>query len=953
MRLTYFGGAAWDGGPLPVRGHNQEALLLRLAVDTGTVVGYRALAEDVWPEELPESPRAALQSLVSRLRRTLPPELIEATGTGYRLTLSRDDVDLCHFADLAQQAFDAEPAAAAALARAALRLWHGDPAVPDSFDWVVRDLVSDRGRLERLARGVLAPAPDTAPGTIPAATTSIVGRERELALIERQLDAERLVTLIGPGGAGKTTLALEAARARPGSIVVALAPAAAGEVWPAVAGAVGRSLRVDTGGTPTSVRDRALEALTGRAALLVLDNCEHVSAEAAQVALDLLGAAPTVRILATSREPLGVPGEAFVDLGPLPDDDAYTLFAARLRAARGAAPSPEERDAVDRIVRRLDGLPLALELAAAKARILTLAEIDAGLDDRFTLLAAGPRAADPRHQTLRALIDWSWETLTGPERVALLAAATFPDGVGASDLPTVAAHTGTDPQAFDALVDRSLLRRVRGRFRMLETVREYGLDRLRADGREQQVQTQRAAALAELARDQDPLLRGPRVREALAWFDANEENLTSAVRACREPGGSREIGIALLRAGAWAWMMRERFDEITLGLEAFAAAPPWDERDLATEPAVVVNGLALLVQAFLAVATADDTRQLTADEAERSAALLTAAARTSPSELAFVLGPLLSGIASQLRAQAAHASPTRIFGFAIPEPDDDVPAWTHAFLAILRTAFAQNTGDVDSLGRESERALAMFVEIGDVWGIALASQMRSEWLMLQGRLEDALEVADASTQALVGLTSVADLLQQQALAVGLLVRLGRIGQARTRIAEVRAAAEADGSERALLQYRFVAAELEIAVGDGEAALRLTEGDTDADVPGPADQIRAWTKALRARALLLLGRTEDARPLLREAAAAARHSGDQPIVAMTLVSLAWWLAEQDQHADARRALTAAAHARGAVDATDPVYQRVVALTGEPATRADEAEIDDLLTLLDRAPTPAKR
>ena len=432
MRLAYFGGLAVDGVAATSieRGRGQSALLLRLAVDTGTVVSSATLAEDIWGLDQPADPRASLQSLVSRLRKALPSGLIEAAPRGYRLTLTRDDVDLTAFQDLVAHARTAPDAATAtSLAHTALALWSGEPFAPvDSLDWIVRDLRDDHAHAERLARMTVS----SAATPVPAAALSLVGRGAELDLIRSQLATERLVTILGPGGAGKTTLAMEIARETKEVVVVELAPASAGEVWDAVAGAVGRGIRLTDSSTMVlvSARERALDALAGRRLLLVLDNCEHVSDAAAAVALDLLRELPTAQLLATSREPLGLPGEAFVDLGPLPEADALELFARRVRASRGRAPDDAEAEFSERIVRRLDGLPLALELAAARARTLSLAEIDAGLDDRFALLANGPRAADPRHQTLRALIDWSWETLTDAERTALLTVSVFPDGSG-------------------------------------------------------------------------------------------------------------------------------------------------------------------------------------------------------------------------------------------------------------------------------------------------------------------------------------------------------------------------------------------------------------------------------------------------------------------------------------------------------------------------------------------
>ena len=886
---------------------------------------------------------------MSRLRRVLGSAAIASEPGGYRLAAARDDVDLTAFQDLVAAA-RANPDAAEAgdQARAALALWTGDPWTPGlDFDWVVRDLLEDRAHAERIARAGQGAVPTALPSpVIPAALTPLVGRHRELATIGAQLSSERLVTLIGPGGAGKTTLALETARAwGDATVVVELAPAAPGEVWAAVAAAAGRSIRLaDTTSTaPTTPRQRALDALAGRPVLIVLDNCEHVSAEAADVALALLRATPAARILATSREPLGVTGEAFVDLGPLPAEDAIELFSRRVRAARGEAPAPHEADVVERIARRLDGLPLALELAAARARTLTLDEIDSGLDDRFALLAAGPRTSDPRHQTLRALIDWSWETLTGAERDALLAASVFPDGITAVDAPIVAARFGTDAAAFDLLVDRSLLRRGEGGYRMLETVRAYGLDRLRTTGAEPEARARQAGVMADLARTRDGALRGPGVRPGLEWFDANEENLSAALRACIEQPGLDDTGVALVRASLWQWLMRERFEQLDAGIRRFSSP----DSPLDSEAAVVVNGVALLL-GVMGWARLDDAAAAEAltDFGPRSRHVAEAAAR-HPSEVAQVLPPLLAAASDAIERHDGGSAWSQ--SLRIPEASDEAPAWSHAFVSMLRSAVAQNSGDVDVLGAESERALRTFRELGDIWGTAFSSQMRGEWLALEGRLEEALEIADASTQGFAGLTSVSDVLQQRSQGLGILVRLGRLDEARARLAEIEALARADGSDRALAQSRMSAAIVEIAAGDGEAALsRLGDLPKAVDSPGFPDQMAAWAHSKRAQALILVERLDEAAESLLIGLALARRTGDQPILADVVLTLAGWLGATGQDAAARRALAASAAIRGRADESDPLYRRVIANSDAAPERipldAASDELDRLTALL---------
>ena len=1061
MRLRFFGGleAEADGAPVEVRGRGQESLLFRLALDAGTTVAYRSLAEDVWPDDLPEDPRAALQSLASRLRRGLPAGVLEAAPGGYRLAVARDDVDVARFQDLVARARRAaDPADAAEDARAALDLWRGDPWTPgEGFDWVVRDLLEDRAHAERLvAAAGTAPvrpqiaAPVSPPGavgaaaggpgrvdslptasdagsddlpvagaasSVPAALTPLIGRLRELELIRDQLRDERLVTLIGPGGAGKTTLAFETARRTPGSIVVELAPAAPGEVWAAVGGAVGRSIRVGEL-VSASARERVAEALAGRAVLVVLDNCEHVSAEAAAVALEVLRGTPGSRILATSREPLGLAGEAFVDLGPLPDGDARELFARRVRAARGTPPAPDEERAVERVVTRLDGLPLALELAAAKSRTLSIAEIDSGLDDRFALLATGPKAIEARHQTLRALIDWSWETLTDAERIALRAAAVFPDGLDVRDVPDIGVAFGVDAAAFDGLVDKSLLRRSDRRLRMLETVREYGIDRLRTEDREAGFRAVQARAMAGLAARQDARLRGPEVREGLAWFDADDENLSAAMRTCADQPGLEDVGVRLVRARLWTWLMRERFEELYAGVMRFGGAAA----SLDSEAAVVVRAIALLGGAFAgdldeasddprrgtptgrAPAAPADARATPGDgipgpgggtpasgngpaapgngtpargidaptagsgdarpgdptaaglaRLEQDAPAVIEAAAAHRSELSAALAPLLRAIVAAARNHRPGTPWSR--GVEIGEEGlEDAPVWTRALVSMLRSAIAQNGGDNETLGVESEKAVSMFRELGDVWGTAFASQMRSEWLQLAGRLEEALAVADASSEGLLGLTSVTDLVQQRSQSIGLLLRLGRIDEARSRLQESQEIARAEDSPRAIAQTDMDAAAVEIAVGDGAAALAHLDAVAADMLPSFPDQLIAWSGSRRAQALLLEGRADEAHAALAEALPAAARSGDHPIVADVAVSIAGWLASTGRDADARRALVAAARLRGGVDVSDPFLRVMRTRLGDDALLPDaetpltrtgpdgDEDLDALATLL---------
>jgi predicted ATPase/DNA-binding SARP family transcriptional activator len=376
-----------------------------------------------------------------------------------------------------------------------------------------------------------------------AQLTSFVGREDDVARVIKALEQYRLVTLVGPGGTGKTRLAVE---------VAAVAAAGAPDETPADADDVSDGVWLaelasvtDPGDVPQSVlnsiglreprllldspqragnrdaRARLLDGLVDAHALLVLDNCEHLIDACAHLADELLSHCPGLRIVATSREPLGITGESLLSIAPLsqpmhgvPAQEAVGFPAVRLFAERAAAVSPgfevddETVALVIDIVRRLDGLPLAIELAAARLRTLPLAEIARRLIDRFRLLTGGSRTALPRHRTLRAVVEWSWDLLTAEERLLAERFAVFPAGATPDAVAAVCADPGgptagadrvsVDPADIDdllsSLVDKSLLQPVRAargeatpeaggsRLRMLETVREYGSEQLAGRG---------------------------------------------------------------------------------------------------------------------------------------------------------------------------------------------------------------------------------------------------------------------------------------------------------------------------------------------------------------------------------------------------------------------------------------------------------------------------------------
>jgi len=401
--------------------------------------------------------------------------------------------------------------------------------------------------------------PSHRPGNLPAEVTSFVGRRRELGEIRKQLTAARLVSLVGPGGVGKTRLALRAAgdlgRGFPdGAWVVELAEVRdAALVSNALLAAL--DLRDQSATKPLSLLVTYLE---DKQLLLLVDNCEHILEAAARLVADLLRAAPNLRVIATSREPLQVPGEQVIpisplelppaggaeSLGQLQQNEAIKLFSERAAAASGAFElTSTNKTAVVAVCRRLDGLPLAIELAAVRTRVLSVEQILDRLGDRFALLTGGLRAALPRHQTLRLAIDWSFDLLTEAEQALFRRLCLFAgrftlddvDGVCSSDERPVAGVL----DLLASLVDKSLVTKEDVRdsacYRLHETIREYANLKLQEAG-EEEVITERwlehyrttCLRLADEARY--------RLVEWLAWAEVEIDNLRAVLDQCLRRG---------------------------------------------------------------------------------------------------------------------------------------------------------------------------------------------------------------------------------------------------------------------------------------------------------------------------------------------------------------------------------------------------------------------------------
>ena len=459
---------------------------------------------------------------------------------------------------------------------------HGlkDLARPEHlFQLVVPELPADFPPLRTL---------DTQPNNLPRQLTSFVGREREIAEVERLFAGTSLLTLTGVGGCGKTRLALQVAAAlldrfRDGVWVVELASLADPSlVTRAVAAALG--LR-EVPGRPLAAS--LSDYLATKQLLLCLDNCEHLLGACAELVDALLRACPRLRVLVTSREGLGIGGERIYPVPPLFASDAAQLFVERARFHRPDFElTPENAPAVAQICERLDGIPLAIELAAARVRVLSLPELAAKLSDRFRLLTGGSRTALPRHQTLRAAIDWSYSLLSEPERAVLRSASVFAGGFSVAAAEAICSNDAVAPDEVLALlarlVEKSLLNATDGdgetRYGLLETVRQFAHEKLVESAEDSVARSRHLEWCLQLAEAAEPQLE---TKDQLIWLrrlELERDNIRAALdwSIDLEPAEAALRLTSALRLfwhvrGPWSEAM-ERFERALRRCDAAGAA---------------------------------------------------------------------------------------------------------------------------------------------------------------------------------------------------------------------------------------------------------------------------------------------------------------------------------------------------------------------------------------------
>src|SRR6266545_240279 len=681
-----------DGRPVQIGGARLRTLLLRLALDAGHTVTADALVDAVWPDAPPAGAGNALQALVSRLRRALPePAALAAVPGGYRLSGCARDVD--EFERLAAAGRAAgDPRHAVELFDAAVALWRG-PALAE-----VADAPFARASAVRLEELRLAVTEDRIEATLScgraaeavaeliALTSRYPLRERPCALLMRALSDEV-----------------------PAAVLEALRPA---------------RIRLDTL-APHDPLDRLLAALGGAGALLLLlDNCEHLVAASAHLAEQVLGACPGVRILATSREPLALTGEVLAPVGPLPappagngadplDFAAVRLFADRAAAVRpGFAVTAANAAPVGEVCRRLDGLPLAIELATARLRTLPVEQIAARLGDRFRLLSGGSRTALPRHQTLQAVVDWSWDLLDEAEQRLARRLSVFLDG---ATLEAAEAVCGGDLDVLGALVDKSFVTLGDdGRYRMLETIRAYAAERLAEAGEAEATRDAHARYLLELVEAAEPHLRR---HEQLIWLDrvtAERDNLAAALRWAVDRGDTA-TAVGLGGAAGWYWALRNHHAEAVDWLGQALALPG------EVPPVTRAAALAHYALNLLAVDQYDRAREVYAE----------AAALGAGDHPLVPLFPLLDAVFHNDREHVADALPAVL---AHPDP------WTRAIGLGVRGRWRLEGGDLAGAERDCAEAIEALRELGDRWGLAIMLGTVAEQSALRGEHERAIEV---------------------------------------------------------------------------------------------------------------------------------------------------------------------------------------------------------------------
>ncbi|WP_344950305.1 BTAD domain-containing putative transcriptional regulator [Sphaerisporangium flaviroseum] len=781
-----------------------------------------------------------------------------------------------------------------------------------------------------LLRGELGERAENHRTNLRAELTSFVGKDDDISAVAGLAIKHRLVTLTGPGGSGKTRLATETARTMlaelpDGAWLIELASVrAGGELAQAALTAIGlRDQALLGGARGGEPMDRLIAAVRERAILLILDNCEHVIEAAAAFADRLLGECRSLRIVATSREPLGITGEVLWQVEPLAlpakgADPSQVGSSPAVRLLRDRADLVRKDigsdaltlSAMARICRALDGVPLAIELAAARLRTMSIDQLAHRLDDRFRLLTSGSRTALPRHKTLRAVVDWSWDLLTAAERGVLRRLSVFSGGASLEAAERVCGdEVFAGEQVLDvltALIEKSLLLadgQGAPRYRMLDTIREYAAHRLAEAGESEPARRAHLAYFTELAETADPHLRRAEQLEWLSTLETEHDNISAALRGAIAEGWAQEA-MRLVGAVGWYWYLSGHRAE---GTELSIAAA-----SLHGEVSDEVRAMAyIIVTVFVTSGPGGD--QYMAREWIQEAHRLSQRSGYRHPMLGFVvpLERMLQGATEFLSA------------FDPLIADDDDP-WVRAQARLSRGRLRLTLGgDETDVDIDAKIALAEFRTVGDRWGISSALTFVADRLAMRGEFARACEHYEEAVAALTEVGATEDVVGLRARQAQLYWLLGDERFSTAAMAEAQRCADEVAWPDTLAELALSKAQLARWRGEpDEAHQHLATVRAMLDNTEVGDWVRA--KAMDMYGYLAED-LEKARAHWTEAFRVVTRYAYPPGIAEVLIGIADLALRQGQYEQAVRLLAASEGVRGTPDRSQPDVSRIAADT----------------------------